>query len=49
MSNAECLDGLGQANRTLIWQIFGSETRLIGIHRSRCPGHLEAENPGGKR
>ena len=49
MSNAECLDGLGQANRTLIWHIFGSETRLIGVHRSRCPGHLKAENPGGKR
>jgi hypothetical protein len=40
MSNTERLDGLGQANDTLIRHIFASETHLIGIRRSRCPGHL---------
>lgn len=49
MSNGERLDSLGQANRTLIGHVFGSETRLIEVHRWRCPGHLKAENPGGKR
>jgi hypothetical protein len=49
MSNTERLDGLGQANRTLIWDILGSETHLIGVYRSRCPGHLKAEYPDGKR
>ena len=49
MSNGERLDSLGQANRTLIGHVFGGETRLIEVHRSRCPGHLKAENPGKKR
>jgi hypothetical protein len=47
MSNTEGLDGLGQANCTL--NIFGSQTHLVEVRRSRRPGHLKAENPGRKR
>jgi hypothetical protein len=41
MSNTERLDGLGQANCTLIWHIFGSQTRLIEVRRSQCPGQIQ--------
>jgi hypothetical protein len=49
MSNTERLDGFGQANGSLIWHVFASETHVIAIHRSRRPRHLKIEHSGKKR